>query len=245
MGLALLAILEENHALALRHLEQTAEVLRGMPTAPPVPLSGFRVLLLTLDAGRADEAAAARAEVAVSAASQHFWVRAYLRYAHAVELGREGKRMEAEAAFAAADAILGPATVSRPLARRLVAPAAIAAGWGEPSRWLLDALAFFEAKALARVADACRALLRSIGTPVPRRGKTAEGAPNALRAAGVTGREAEILGLLAQGLANREIAARAYLSPRTVERHLANIATKVGTRTRSELVAFAARNFAS
>lgn len=244
MGLAFLALMEEDHPLALRHLEQTAEVLRGVPTAPPVPLSGFRVLLLTVDAARADEAFAARTEVAASAASQHFWVQAYLHYADAVERGREGMRMEAEAAVAAGDAVLGAATVARPIARRLVAPCAIADGWGEPSRWLLEALAFFEAKELARVADACRALLRSIGTPVPRRGRATEGTAGALRAAGVTGREAEILGFLAQGLANREIAERAYLSPRTVERHLANIAAKVGTRTRSELIAFAARNLA-
>jgi DNA-binding NarL/FixJ family response regulator len=53
-----------------------------------------------------------------------------------------------------------------------------------------------------------------------------------------------VLVLLADGLTNREIAERVFLSPRTVERHLANVGTKLGTRTRSELVAMAARETA-
>ncbi|HWI01404.1 MAG TPA: helix-turn-helix transcriptional regulator, partial [Propionibacteriaceae bacterium] len=46
--------------------------------------------------------------------------------------------------------------------------------------------------------------------------------------------------LLALGLPNKQIATRLYLSPRTVERHIANIETKAGVGSRSELVAFAA-----
>jgi DNA-binding NarL/FixJ family response regulator len=43
-------------------------------------------------------------------------------------------------------------------------------------------------------------------------------------------------------LPNREIAERLYLSPRTVERHIANLTVKAGVRMRSELIAFAARS---
>ena len=57
----------------------------------------------------------------------------------------------------------------------------------------------------------------------------------------MTAREAEVLTLLAEGLPNREIAQRLYLSPRTVERHIANLTVKAGVRSRSELIAFAAR----
>ena len=60
----------------------------------------------------------------------------------------------------------------------------------------------------------------------------------------MTAREAEVLVLLADGLTNREIAERVFLSSRTVERHLANVGAKLGTRTRSELVAMAARETA-
>ena len=51
-----------------------------------------------------------------------------------------------------------------------------------------------------------------------------------------------MLTLLAEGLPNREIAERLYLSPRTVERHIANLTVKAGVRRRSELIAFAARS---
>jgi DNA-binding CsgD family transcriptional regulator len=61
----------------------------------------------------------------------------------------------------------------------------------------------------------------------------------------VTGREYEVLTLLAEGLSNKEISVRLYFSPRTVERHVANLTMKAGLRTRSELVAFAARTAAA
>ena len=89
-----------------------------------------------------------------------------------------------------------------------------------------------------------RALLRGAGIPVPRRGKATPGLPERWVTAGVTAREAEVLALLGEGLTNQEIADRVFLSPRTVERHLANVGAKLGTRTRSELVAAAARETA-
>jgi DNA-binding CsgD family transcriptional regulator len=58
---------------------------------------------------------------------------------------------------------------------------------------------------------------------------------------GVTPREAEVLALLAEGRSTREIAARLYVSPKTVERHIANLAAKLGVGSRSQLVAYAAR----
>ncbi|MDQ3900589.1 MAG: helix-turn-helix transcriptional regulator [Actinomycetota bacterium] len=63
-----------------------------------------------------------------------------------------------------------------------------------------------------------------------------------MAATGITPRESEVLALLAQARSTKEIAARLYLSPKTVERHIANLAAKVGVEGRSELVAFAARH---
>jgi DNA-binding NarL/FixJ family response regulator len=60
--------------------------------------------------------------------------------------------------------------------------------------------------------------------------------------AGVTPREAEVLTLLAEGLSTRDIAARLYLSPKTAERHIANLVTKLAVESRSELVSLAARH---
>lgn len=51
----------------------------------------------------------------------------------------------------------------------------------------------------------------------------------------LTRREREIAELAAQGLANKVIAERLVLSPRTVESHLLRVFTKLGVRTRAEL----------
>ena len=52
-------------------------------------------------------------------------------------------------------------------------------------------------------------------------------------------RELEIVALVADGLTNREIAARIYLSPNTVKVHLRNIFTKTGVASRTELTVLA------
>lgn len=52
-------------------------------------------------------------------------------------------------------------------------------------------------------------------------------------------RELEIVALVADGLTNREIAARIYLSPNTVKVHLRNIFTKTGVTSRTELTVMA------
>jgi two-component system, NarL family, response regulator NreC len=58
----------------------------------------------------------------------------------------------------------------------------------------------------------------------------------------LTPREIEVLGLLALGYMNPEIADRLVLSVRTVETHRANIQRKTGISTRAELIAYAIEN---
>ena len=53
-----------------------------------------------------------------------------------------------------------------------------------------------------------------------------------LVARGVTAREAEVLDLLGERLSNREIAQRLFLSPRTVEKHVAALLVKLGAADR-------------
>lgn len=59
---------------------------------------------------------------------------------------------------------------------------------------------------------------------------------------GLTGREREVLQLLAEGKISKEIAAALNVSPRTVEFHRNNIAAKTGLRTTAELARYAARH---
>lgn len=55
----------------------------------------------------------------------------------------------------------------------------------------------------------------------------------------LTEREREIVDLLAQGLSNKLIASKLYLSVRTVEGHLANIYLRLGVHSRTEAMLIA------
>ena len=69
-----------------------------------------------------------------------------------------------------------------------------------------------------------------------------ESPATAVRPAGLTIREAEVLTLVADGLTNKAISERLYLSVKTVERHLLNGYVKLGVRNRSEATAYVIRN---
>jgi len=57
----------------------------------------------------------------------------------------------------------------------------------------------------------------------------------------LTRREVEVLGLLAEGLANKNIASRLGISEHTVKTHVASILTKLDAFSRAEAVAIGAR----
>jgi ATP/maltotriose-dependent transcriptional regulator MalT len=61
----------------------------------------------------------------------------------------------------------------------------------------------------------------------------------AARPGGLTAREAEVLGLVASGKTNRDIAVELVISEHTVARHLQNIFGKLGVTSRSAAAAFA------
>jgi two-component system, NarL family, response regulator LiaR len=53
---------------------------------------------------------------------------------------------------------------------------------------------------------------------------------------GITRRELEILGLIAQGMSNREIAEKLYVSESTVKTHSSRVFDKLGARRRTQAV---------
>lgn len=76
-------------------------------------------------------------------------------------------------------------------------------------------------------AERARRELRATGETVP----SASGCPQD----DLTAQESEIARLAGEGRTNTEIAAQLFLSPRTVERHLGKVFTKLGISSRREL----------
>ena len=135
---------------------------------------------------------------------------------------------EAVNGYAALGFRLDAARARLELARVLVAT-------GHPDAADVAGRAFAELESLGatREADEASAILRGLGV------KTRSGP----RASGLlTRREMEVLRLLAEGLTNGDIALRLYISPKTVEHHVARIYRKLDVRTRSEAAAYAVRH---
>jgi DNA-binding NarL/FixJ family response regulator len=109
---------------------------------------------------------------------------------------------------------------------------------GDDEAALRRALAIFEELGARPMAQNVARRLRERGVQAIPRGPRPTTRANA---AGLTRREAEILGLLAGDLRNAEIATRLSVSPKTVEHHISAILAKLDARTRTEAVRAAAR----
>ena len=234
---ATFSLLVEEPGEAHAQMTTGAALLLSSPATIAPPFLGLWPLL----GAALDRDADAAADLVRSGhGTRHRVVAALLGYADAILARRRGGREEADAAFAAADAEMGPLVAwYRHYARRVTAEAALADGWGDPVGWLREAAAYFGMRGDDRVAAACRGLLRGAGAPVPRLRPGDGELPGQLRALGVTEREADVLRLVAQGLGNREIAERMFLSPRTVEKHVASLLAKTGLR-RIQLAGYSA-----
>jgi predicted ATPase/DNA-binding CsgD family transcriptional regulator len=116
------------------------------------------------------------------------------------------------------------------------------AAWREPSR----------ARARSRLGDAAwedelsegramglkEAIEYAISPEIPS-ATTQEQPSTSEPPAGLTRREVEVLGLVATGLTNAQVAERLFLSPRTVQRHLNSIYHKIGVTSRTAATRFA------
>lgn len=147
-----------------------------------------------------------------------------------------------------------PPTITEPWASQLAGDWAAAAGrWEQLGCPYEEALALAGAPDPATVRHALEILLRLDARPaaaiVSRRLRTlgASGIPRGPRTAtlrnpgNLTSRELEVLGLLRQGLRNREIAERLVVSEKTVDHHVSAILAKLGVSSRAAAIAEAAR----
>jgi DNA-binding NarL/FixJ family response regulator len=99
---------------------------------------------------------------------------------------------------------------------------------------LRSALAVFQRIGATSFADHAVSVSRGLGDVVMR------SRPSIARLADLTARESEVLALLGTGATNAEIAARLYLSPKTIEHHVGRILAKLQVRSRAQAAAVAA-----
>lgn len=236
---ATMSLLQERREDALARLDEAMSAVGDMEGVPPGMFTGLWALLVTLSRSEGD---AARATVRSSELAGHVLVDEIVQLAEAVALGRQGHTRQAEELVVEAARGLRDHGVDhvRLLLLRLVAEAALEDGWGQPAAWLRESLDGFADTPHTPVRDACAALLRRAGAPVPRR-RNPE-VPLELVAHGLTARELEVLALVAERLSNNEIAARLFLSTRTVEKHVERALAKTGAADRRELAALAQRS---
>lgn len=190
----------------------------------------------SLAAGRPAEAKASADQLTVRAAETGLAAlqaradRAHGRVHRAAVEGVEAARLLEQAVdgFTRLGLRLEAATTRLELAE-LVAPADAGRAAAE-ARTALAALDDLGAAA----ADRAAGLLRELGRPGSR--------PRGPRGDPLTPREQEVLRLLGEGLSNRELAQRLYLSRKTVEHHVHSVLTKLDLRSRAEAAAYAVRH---
>jgi DNA-binding CsgD family transcriptional regulator len=154
-----------------------------------------------------------RAEAAIEAAEGHAEVAAELLDTYAQAL--ESRALKLDLIWARIDVGRCIARVDRP---RAIAAFTAAAE-------LADECGAVSAQRLASQA------LRQLGVRAWRRGRAAVGEG----VLGLSEREREVAELIADGNSNREVADLLVVSPKTVERHVTNILSKLGLRNRTEL----------
>jgi DNA-binding CsgD family transcriptional regulator len=180
-------------------------------------------------------------------------MRAYQALAHA-ELARMTGAADRTAWQAAVDA-LRPAELAHPLGIALLRLAEAQCTDGDReagAATALEALQLAEQLGAVPLIEQTRQLITRARLTLAADGEAgqlpepvADAAPDAdsaeLERLGLTQREREILGLLAQGRTNPQIARELFISPKTASVHVSNILTKLGVSSRVEAAAWAQR----
>lgn len=153
--------------------------------------------------------------------------RVLLGHAEALAVSSMNERVEAlEAAVGTANAT--PYRLPALWARLDLGQARAAVGDRHAVHELEEVVAAADEIGATTVRELAARTLRALGVRTWRR--ATGGSP-------LTPREEEVARLVSAGVTNREVAAKLFLSPKTVERHLVNIFRKLDVRNRTELVA--------
>jgi ATP/maltotriose-dependent transcriptional regulator MalT len=229
-ALALLRIAEGRPHVAEALLE------RGLAGAEDNAMRAAQLLAPLVDArlayGDEDGAKAAAqqlAELARTSGSRLVTARADLAAARAGRIAESARR--ALATFSALRMPLEIGEARLELARALAITAPELAR--EEAR---TAFAAFQELGASRAMDAAAAVLRELGAGTAAR-------PRAYGE--LTAREDEVLGLLASGMSNAQIAQALFISEKTAGHHVSRILSKLGVRNRAEAAAHAARTAAA
>jgi DNA-binding CsgD family transcriptional regulator/tetratricopeptide (TPR) repeat protein len=201
-------------------------------------LEAARAHRLRVDGDDASSAWSALASTWAAQGNPYEVARARWREAAAILGSGAGRAGRAEAREPLQEAArIGLELGARPLLRELqelagrallTLPPAVDAALSNGHADLVDGHALVEPSAT----DGSSAVVRSVvGTPVTTRTDTF----------GLSGREREVLGLIAQGRTNREIGERLFISQKTVGVHVGNILAKLGVSGRVEAAAVAIR----
>jgi DNA-binding NarL/FixJ family response regulator len=140
-------------------------------------------------------------------------------------------------AAAAADLAAAGRRSAEAFAREELACAAAAAGDRDRAAGALDA-ALAAYQRIGAVPDQQRALARTRALGL-RRGSREAHRDASFGWGSLTVTETRIAGLVREGLTNREIGTRLFVSPRTVQTHVSHILQKTGLRSRVEIARFA------
>jgi DNA-binding CsgD family transcriptional regulator len=233
---AVVALAEENRPAALAGFARAEQEMRKLPALMGDAFSGVSLVVRLAD-GTANAADLAVIGRHAPGTMLHVLTGCLAR---AIVAGRDGRPRDA-AAFIEEAKTVRNAGLYRHLLFRYAAEAALADGWGDPAAWLVEAQGWFASHGLDRPEAACRQLLRAAGIPVGRSGGAEVKVAPALRRLGVTAREGEVLTLLDDRLTNRAIGDRLFLSPRTVEKHVASLRRKLAASSRDDIAAAARR----
>jgi DNA-binding winged helix-turn-helix (wHTH) protein/DNA-binding CsgD family transcriptional regulator len=219
---------------AVRHLDDGLRPL--LSHSSTAPLADFGLWAVASAASRGDKdqvRTALRAKPVLLRRAN----RGALAYADAIVAGRRKDAESAVQYFAAGSELLAATPWWSRFLRLIVLEMAIADGWGDPVPQLRADLSAYEQERDAPLGRICRELLRRAGAGT-RRGRGDSVVPAHLRALGVTSRELDVLRLIEAGLTNAAISEQLFLSPRTIETHVANLLAKSGAANRQALRAW-------